>query len=71
MAGAIGLVVKGFVSMIVMPVVSHFSGGVSFKEWQIVLDEAVLDAEGKVKTAANAIMYGQWMIQLSIYLLLV
>jgi len=29
MAGAIGLVVKGFVSMIVMPVVSHFTGGVS------------------------------------------
>ena len=60
MAGAIGMVVKGFVSMIVMPFVSHFTGGVSFKEWKYVLDEAVLDADGKVKTAANAIMYGQW-----------
>jgi len=60
MAGAIGLVVKGFVSMIVMPVVSHFTGGVSFKEWKWVLDEAVKDAEGKIKTAENAVMYGQW-----------
>lgn len=60
MAGAIGGVVKGFVSMIVMPVVSMFTGGVSYKEWKIVLNEAVLDAEGKVQTAENAIMYGQW-----------
>lgn len=60
MAGAIGLVVKGFVSMIVMPVVSHFTGGVSFKEWKIILDEAVMDAEGKITTAQNAIMYGEW-----------
>ena len=60
MAGAIGLVVKGFVSMIVMPFVSHFTGGVSFKEWKIVLDEAKLDAAGKVIRPENAIMYGQW-----------
>ncbi len=60
MAGAIGLVVKGFVSMIVMPFVSHFTGGVSFKEWKIVMDDAVLDAAGKVVTPENAIMYGQW-----------
>ncbi len=60
MAGAIGLVVKGFVSMIVMPFVSHFTGGVSFKDWKIVLDEAVVDAAGKVTKPENAIMYGQW-----------
>ncbi len=60
MAGAIGMVVKGFVSMIVMPFVSHFTGGVSFKEWKIVLDEAKLDAAGKVVRPENAIMYGQW-----------
>jgi large conductance mechanosensitive channel len=60
MAGAIGLVVKGFVSMIVMPFVSHFTGGVSFKEWKFILDEAILDAEGKIATAENAVMYGQW-----------
>ena len=60
MAGAIGMVVKGFVSMIVMPFVSHFTGGVSFKEWKIVLDEAKVDAAGKVVRPENAIMYGQW-----------
>ncbi len=60
MAGAIGMVVKGFVSMIVMPFVSHFTGGVSFKEWKLVLDEAVVDAAGKVVKPENAIMYGQW-----------
>ena len=59
MAGAIGLVVKGFVSMIVMPVVSHFTGGVSFKEWKVVLDEAVKEGD-KIVRPANAIMYGQW-----------
>ncbi len=60
MAGAIGMVVKGFVSMIVMPFVSHFTGGTSFKEWKIILDEAKLDAAGKVVSPENAIMYGQW-----------
>ncbi len=60
MAGAIGLVVKGFVSMIVMPFVSHFTGGVSFKDWKIVMDQAVVDAAGKVTKPENAIMYGQW-----------
>ena len=60
MAGAIGMVVKGFVSMIVMPFVSHFTGGVSFKEWKIVLDDAVVDAAGKVTQPENAILYGQW-----------
>ena len=60
MAGAIGTVVKGFVSHIVMPFISHFTGGVSFKEWKLVLDEAIKDAEGKITTVENAIMYGQW-----------
>ncbi len=60
MAGAIGAVVKGFVSFIVMPFVSHFSGGVSFKEWKLILDEAVVDADGKVTLAENSIMYGEW-----------
>jgi len=60
MAGAIGLVVKGFVSMIVMPFVSHFTGGVSFKDWKIIMDEAVVDAAGKVVKPENAILYGQW-----------
>jgi len=60
MAGAIGAVVKEFVSKIVMPFVSHFTGGVTFKEWKIVLDEAVKDAEGNIIKPENAILYGEW-----------
>jgi large conductance mechanosensitive channel len=60
MAGAIGAVVKGFVSNIVMPVVGMFTGGVSFKDKMYVLSEAVTDATGKVVTPMNAIRYGEW-----------
>ena len=60
MAGAIGAVVKGFVSNIVMPVVGVFTGGVSFADQKYVLTEAVKDAAGKVVTKENAIMYGAW-----------
>lgn len=60
MAGAIGEVVKGFVSNIVMPVVGTFTGGVSFKDKMYVLSEAVVDASGKVTTPMNAIKYGAW-----------
>ncbi len=60
MAGAIGGVVKGFVSNIVMPVVGMFTGGASFKDKMYVLSEAVVDASGKVTTPMNAIMYGAW-----------
>jgi large conductance mechanosensitive channel len=60
MAGAIGAVVKGFVSNIVMPVVGLFTGGVSLADQKHVLTEAVLDAAGKVVTPENAITYGAW-----------
>ncbi len=60
MAGAIGAVVKGFVSNIVMPVVGMFTGGVSFADQKYVLSEAVKDAAGKVTSPENAIMYGAW-----------
>lgn len=60
MAGAIGAVINGFVSNIMMPIVGHFSGGVDFSELKVVLDEAVVDAAGKVVTPENAIMWGSW-----------
>ncbi len=60
MAGAIGAVVKGFVSNIVMPVVGIFTGGVSLSDKKYILSEAVLDAAGKVTTPENAILYGAW-----------
>ena len=60
MAGAIGEVVKSFVSHIVMPVVGMFTGGASFADQKIILAEAVVDAAGKVTTPENAILYGAW-----------
>jgi len=60
MAGAIGLVVNGFVNNIVMPFVGHFTGGTDFADKKYVLDAAVVDAAGAVTTPENAIMWGSW-----------
>ena len=60
MAGAVGQVVNGFVNNVVMPFVGHFAGGINFADKKIVLDEAVVDAAGKVTTPENAIMWGSW-----------
>lgn len=60
MAGAIGKVVNGFVNLIIMPIVGHFSGGADFSDKKIILDEAVVDAAGKITTPENAIMWGSW-----------
>ena len=60
MAGAIGLVINGFVGDIIMPIVGHFAGGVDFAELAYVLDPAVKAADGTVETPANSIRYGAW-----------
>jgi len=60
MAGAIGLVVTGFVNYIIMPFVGHFSGGMDFKNMKFILDEAVGKAGEAGYVAENAIMYGSW-----------
>lgn len=60
MAGAVGLVVNGFVNDIVMPVVGQFAGGMDFADMKIILSEQVLAADGTVSKAENAIRYGAW-----------
>ncbi len=60
LAGAVSSVVKGFVNLIMMPLIGHFSGGMDFAELKIVLSEAVVDADGVVTIPENAIMYGSW-----------
>lgn len=60
LAGALGLVVSGFVNDIVMPFVGHFSAGLDFADMKVVLDEAVIAADGTVTKGENAIMYGKW-----------
>ncbi|MBD1260124.1 large conductance mechanosensitive channel protein MscL [Maribacter polysiphoniae] len=60
LAGAVGLVVNGFVADIIMPIVGHFAGGMDFANLKIVLTEAtgVEGTEGFV--AENAIRWGKW-----------
>ena len=60
LAGAMGLVVSGFVSDIMMPIIGHFAGGVDFADMKVVLDEAVIATDGSVTSPENAIMYGKW-----------
>ena len=60
LAGAMGLVINGFVQDIMMPVVGHFAGGADFSELKVVLDEAVVAEDGTVTEPENAVMYGKW-----------
>jgi len=60
LAGAMGLVINGFVADIIMPIVGHFAGGVDFANLKVVLTEGVgvEGAEGYVPE--NAIRWGAW-----------
>jgi large conductance mechanosensitive channel len=60
LAGAVGLVVNGFVNDIIMPVVGQFAGGVDFADMKHVLSPAEVAADGTVTKAENAIRYGAW-----------
>ncbi len=65
LAGAVSAVVKGFVSMIMMPIIGMFTGGGSFADMKLVLSEAVVEVKDgdTIVTKAvpeNAIMYGAW-----------
>ncbi len=60
MAGAIGAVINGFVTDIIMPIVGHFSGGIDFADLKIVLSEAVVSADGVDAKPENAIKWGAW-----------
>jgi large conductance mechanosensitive channel len=60
LAGAVGLVVNGFVSDIIMPVVGQFAGGMDFASLKHVLAPAI-GVEGEAGyVAENAIRYGKW-----------
>ena len=60
MAGAVGLVVNGFVNDIIMPIVGNFAGGMDFASLKHVLSPAVVAVDGSVTTPENAIRYGAW-----------
>ncbi|MGA9239273.1 large conductance mechanosensitive channel protein MscL, partial [Robiginitalea sp.] len=60
LAGAVGLVVNGFVNDIMMPIVGYFAGGMDFSQFKIILSEAVVTPDGTVVTPESAIRYGAW-----------
>lgn len=60
MAGAVGSVVNGFVSDIVMPVVGMLTGGVDFSEMKVILQAAVAESEGIAAVPEVAIRWGAW-----------
>jgi large conductance mechanosensitive channel len=60
LAGAVGLVVTGFTNDMIMPIVGHFTGGMDFADLKVVLDAAVVNADGEVVKPENAIMWGKW-----------
>ncbi len=60
MAGAIGLVINGFVNDIIMPIVGQFTGGVDFASLKYVLSSAQ-GVEGEAGyVPENAIRWGAW-----------
>ena len=60
LAGAVGLVVNGFVNDIIMPFIGHFAGGIDFADMKYVLSGAVMAEDGTVTSPENAIRYGAW-----------
>ena len=60
LAGAVGAVVNGFVTDIMMPVVGEFSGGIDFADMKHVLSPAIVAADGTIEKPENAINYGKW-----------
>lgn len=60
LAGAVGLVVNGFVSDIMMPLVGHFAGGMDFADLKYILSPAQGTAGEAGYVAENAIRYGVW-----------
>lgn len=61
MAGAVGAVVNGFVSDIMMPLVGHFSGGMDFANKFVALDgKEYLTLDAAKEAGGAVIAYGSW-----------
>lgn len=61
LAGAVGLVVNGFVSDIMMPVVGYFTGGVDFTDLFYALDGKTYESLAvATEEGAAVIAYGKW-----------
>jgi len=61
MAGAIGLVVTGFVEDIIMPIVGHFTGGSDFSNMFHAMDgKEYLTLKAAKEGGGAVVAYGKW-----------
>jgi len=61
MAGALGLVINGFVDNIAMPFVGHFAGGMNFEDLHYAMDGNDYATLATAKEAGGAVIaYGAW-----------
>ena len=58
---AFSAITNGLVKNIITPVMTYFTSGVSINEWEVVLREQVMNAEGVVEVEKIAIQYGLWL----------
>lgn len=58
---AFSAITNGLVKNIITPVMTYFTSGVSINEWEVVLREAVMNAEGVVEVEKISIQYGLWL----------
>lgn len=58
MATYFGAIVKSLVNDIIMPPIGKLIGGIDFSQLKITIQDAVVDASGKITTPPVAIHYG-------------
>jgi len=61
LAGAVGLVVNGFVNDIMMPIIGHFAGGMDFANMFVAMDGMDYKTLAEAEAAGGAVIkYGAW-----------
>lgn len=61
MAAAIGAVVNGFVTDIIMPIIGHYAGGMNFEDLHYALNgESYASLASAEEAGAAVIAYGRW-----------
>lgn len=59
-ATAFNAIVNGLVDYIITPFITYMTSGVSIHEWEYVLRDEVVNAEGIVEVTKISIQYGLW-----------
>ena len=61
LAGAVGLVVGGFVSDIMMPIIGHFAGGTNFSDLFVAMDGKEYATLEEARAGGGAVIaWGNW-----------